>query len=267
MKKIIKLNSMIAMIAVVFLASCTKNEVTKVSISDSSLSFLVGQMDSLIAETEYSGDIVPTVTWSSNNPSVVSVKNGEIEALKTGTATITATAGDKSATCTVTVTDQINTTFTTGLLAYWGDYYEGGISNNYQLFLANAKDTLALEFNTDLTAVDNLPDGAYTMVDTEDYTAFSDYVPFTLVAYNFDYNYGSMFYNNSFATGFVEGTATITKTAGNYKIEYALIDYMGNTLNGTYNGSIGFYDGTQQDAAPAAKISKKNHLKRIILKK
>lgn len=268
MKKLIKLNSIIAIIAVVFLASCTKNEVTKVTISDSSMALYVGQIDSLSADADYTGDIVPSVTWSSSNPAVVSIKGGEIEALKTGTATITATAGDKTATCVITVSDEINATFVAGGLAYWGDYYEGGISNNYQVYLvSNSSDTLVLEFNTSLSAVNNIPSGSYTMVDTQDYTTFSDYVPNTLVAYNFDYGYGSMFFNKKFATGFVEGGAIVTNTNNSYKIEYSIIDYMGNSLTGTYNGTLNFHDGTQAETISAAKISKKNLSKRMMLKK
>ena len=47
-----------------------------------------------------------TVTWSSDNPAVASVNNGEVTVLAVGTATITATANDGSgvkATCTVNV--------------------------------------------------------------------------------------------------------------------------------------------------------------------
>ena len=44
-----------------------------------------------------------TVTWTSSNTSVATVTNGKVNAVKAGTATITAKAGDKSAKCTVTV--------------------------------------------------------------------------------------------------------------------------------------------------------------------
>ena len=44
-----------------------------------------------------------TVTWSSSNTAVATVENGVVEAVSAGTATITATAGGKSATCEVTV--------------------------------------------------------------------------------------------------------------------------------------------------------------------
>ena len=45
-----------------------------------------------------------TVTWKSDDESVATVENGVVTAVAEGTATITAEAGGKSATCTVTVT-------------------------------------------------------------------------------------------------------------------------------------------------------------------
>ena len=45
-----------------------------------------------------------TVTWESDTPSVATVVDGVVTPVAAGTATITATAGDKSATCTVSVT-------------------------------------------------------------------------------------------------------------------------------------------------------------------
>jgi uncharacterized protein YjdB len=44
-----------------------------------------------------------TVTWASSDEAVVKVVNGVVSALKTGKATITATSGDVSATCEITV--------------------------------------------------------------------------------------------------------------------------------------------------------------------
>ena len=44
-----------------------------------------------------------TVTWISSDEAVVKVVNGVVSAFKTGKATITATSGDVSATCEITV--------------------------------------------------------------------------------------------------------------------------------------------------------------------
>jgi hypothetical protein len=46
-----------------------------------------------------------TVTWTTSDADVATVENGVVTAKKVGTATITAKAGDKSATCEVTVKD------------------------------------------------------------------------------------------------------------------------------------------------------------------
>lgn len=262
MKKLIKLNSIIAIIAVVFLASCTKNEVTKVTISDSSLTLYVGQIDSLFADADYTGDIVPSVTWSSSNPAVVSIKGGEIEALKTGTATITATAGDKTATCKVTVDNKIKATFNSGALIYYGDDYATNLSNNYQLYLMNGNDTLVLEFNTELTVTDNLPTGTYLMVDFD-----GIFSPNTLVAADLQSGYGSWFYNKAMLAPILGGSASVINISNAYTIQYELADYYGNLLTGTYNGTLDFYNATQPATISAAKISKKNLSKRMMLKK
>ena len=50
-----------------------------------------------------------TVTWSSSDPTVASVNNGTVTALKAGTATITATVGTASATCSITVNESGST--------------------------------------------------------------------------------------------------------------------------------------------------------------
>lgn len=46
---------------------------------------------------------VRDVVWTSSDPTVLSVKDGKLTALKAGTAEITAKVGDKTATCTITV--------------------------------------------------------------------------------------------------------------------------------------------------------------------
>ncbi len=48
-----------------------------------------------------------TVTWTSSDKSIATVENGKVTAVKAGTAKITAKAGDKTATCTVTVAAKV----------------------------------------------------------------------------------------------------------------------------------------------------------------
>ena len=62
----------------------------------------VGDTFSLTA-TVTPANTTDTIEWTSSNPSVATVSNGNVTAVALGTATITATIGSVSATCTVTV--------------------------------------------------------------------------------------------------------------------------------------------------------------------
>ena len=77
--------------------------VTGVSLDKTELTLLVGQTQTLVATVVPENATDKTVTWESSAKDVVSVENGQVTALKVGTSTITAKAGDKQANCTVTV--------------------------------------------------------------------------------------------------------------------------------------------------------------------
>lgn len=79
--------------------------VESISLDQTSLSLISGESERLTATVKPDNATDKTVTWSSSNTSVVDVdQRGEVRAYEAGTAVITAKAGDKSATCTVTVT-------------------------------------------------------------------------------------------------------------------------------------------------------------------
>ncbi len=79
-------------------------EVTGVSLNKSSLSLVMGESVTLTATVSPENATYKTVTWSSSNTIVASVdQNGKITAVNVGTAIITARAGEKTATCIVTV--------------------------------------------------------------------------------------------------------------------------------------------------------------------
>lgn len=77
--------------------------VSSVKVSKSSLSLTVGGSATVTATVNPSNAKDKTVTWKSSNEKVATVKDGKITAVGAGTATITATAGGKSATVKVTV--------------------------------------------------------------------------------------------------------------------------------------------------------------------
>lgn len=84
----------------------------------------VGSTDTLTA-TLTPENTTDTLSWASSNSNVVTVSNGVITATGVGSATITATCGEQTATCTVTVTHVINANTE---LEYRNGYYQ-----NYSL--------------------------------------------------------------------------------------------------------------------------------------
>lgn len=83
-------------------ASCkvTVSNVSAITLDKTSLELAVNGTHTLVATTTPAG---AAVTWSSSDPTVAKVEGGKVTALKDGTATITAKAGEKTATCKVTV--------------------------------------------------------------------------------------------------------------------------------------------------------------------
>ncbi|MCR4824188.1 MAG: Ig-like domain-containing protein [Bacteroidales bacterium] len=95
------------------LASCTQEietAVTSISLNEQTLDLDVGETATLsvTVSPEYATDV--TVTWSTSDSSVATVEDGLVTSVSEGEATITATAGGKSATCTVTVSDDSDDT-------------------------------------------------------------------------------------------------------------------------------------------------------------
>lgn len=90
-----------------------QNTVTSVKLSSSSLSVTVGKTSKLTCTVNPStASKSNTVSWSSSNTSIATVSGGTVTGKKAGTATITATAGGKSATCKVTVKAAVTTSTT-----------------------------------------------------------------------------------------------------------------------------------------------------------
>lgn len=79
--------------------------VESVSLNKSTTTIAAGSNETLIATVTPDNATDKTVKWTSSDSTVATVDpNGKVTAVKVGTATITAAAGGKYATCTVTVT-------------------------------------------------------------------------------------------------------------------------------------------------------------------
>ncbi|MBE6155979.1 MAG: hypothetical protein E7164_04405 [Firmicutes bacterium] len=123
-----------------------------------------------------------TVTWSSSNKNVATVNNGKVTAVAPGTATITATVGNKTATYTLTVKapiESISLNKTTGQLNVGGS------------------ETLTVTYNPTNTTDDK-----------------------TVTWSSSNKNVATV--NNGKVTAVAPGTATITATVGNKTATYTL---------------------------------------------
>ena len=85
------------------LISVVATEVSSITLDKSSASLKVGETVTLSATVGPDDATDKTVTWTTSDASIATVKDGCVTALKLGTATITAKAGDKTATCSITV--------------------------------------------------------------------------------------------------------------------------------------------------------------------
>ena len=96
----------------------TETTVSSISISSTTLELAVGETGQLTATVKPDDATDKTVEWSSNNTDAATVDaNGLVTAVAMGTATITAKAGDKEATCEVTVTPGLSTPLTLEVLS------------------------------------------------------------------------------------------------------------------------------------------------------
>lgn len=78
--------------------------VTSIELNKTSFELGVGETETLVATIKPENATDKTVTWTSSDSSIASVDNtGKVTAIKEGTATITAKAGEKTAECQVTV--------------------------------------------------------------------------------------------------------------------------------------------------------------------
>ena len=92
-------------------ASCTVTvphvfiPVESITLNKTETTIQEGGVELLVATVNPTGADNATVTWTSSNNGVATVgSNGKVTAIAEGTAVITAEAGGKTATCTVTVT-------------------------------------------------------------------------------------------------------------------------------------------------------------------
>ena len=122
--------SIAALLSLLVFTSCETNKVTDVVLDKTEVSLMISESVTLTADVDYTGSIIPSVVWSSSDETVVTVSNsGVVNALKAGTAVITASASDKSASCKITVTDELKPVFTNAEIQFYGRFYNDSLNN------------------------------------------------------------------------------------------------------------------------------------------
>ena len=77
--------------------------VTSISINQDAIELYAGESQTLTAVVKPDNATDKTVTWKCSNSAIAKIENGKVTALAVGEATVSAAAGDKTATCKVTV--------------------------------------------------------------------------------------------------------------------------------------------------------------------
>lgn len=101
----------IVVVILLALVGCTKKEtqveVSSVSLNTATIEMVEGETFSLVATVLPKDAEYDKVIWASSNASVARVNSGTVTAIKEGITTITASAGGKSATCSVKVSTRV----------------------------------------------------------------------------------------------------------------------------------------------------------------
>jgi hypothetical protein len=278
----------------------TVNEIVDSS-SDLSLNMAkynltIGEVDSVIVTLSHTANLsASSIEFNIANTAIIEVQESANKEVTTGTDEIISTSktyiitansagttklvfqsGEIKDSCEITVTDQIHPTFTQAELWFWGDAYESELSNNFTLYLGSEGidmedlsgegEVLFLELNTDLSITNNIPAGTYEMAELD----VTKFLPFTLVPEFIDGEdlWGTWYFGKT-TNGIESGNAVVSIENNIYKIVYTLVDYYGNTISGTFNGAISYYDPTQDYVKSSIKsFSKtKTNKKKIQLKR
>ena len=128
-------------------------EVTSLTLNKSTLSLSNNTPQTITATVVPSGS---TVTWSSSDTDVATVVAGVVTGVGNGSCVITATAGDKSATCSVTVSGFKNLESISAVYTQSGTVYEYTPLNDL-------KTDLVVTATFDDTSTETVPSADYTL--------------------------------------------------------------------------------------------------------
>ncbi len=136
------------------LSAISEVSVTGISLNKTSTSVTAGSTETLTVTVTPDNATDKTVTWTSSDTSVATVSDGTVTGVAVGTATITATAGDCSATCEITVNYAVGNTGPAGGIVF---YDKGSYSDGWRYLEAAPADLRLISETT--PSVDSSADG------------------------------------------------------------------------------------------------------------
>ncbi len=167
-------------------------EVQSVTLDQLSLEMTKGEKATLIASVFPDNATDSTVSWNSSNESVATVRNGKVTALAEGFATIKATCGGKSASCTVVVSEEATSdvVFPRRNVYHQGQFSDVPANQWYTDSVANA---FAFGLMTGTSAATFDPYGEVTVAEAITMAARMHSI-YTTGTENFDQSSGSAWY-------------------------------------------------------------------------
>jgi hypothetical protein len=219
MRKYFKTSLLLAATMALVFTGCSekKPEVESIALNKSTITLSIGSNETLTATVTPSG--AATVAWTSSNNAVATVNNGVVSAVSAGSAVITAKAGEKSATCNVTVlpAGTANVTVTFGSESWTATSATATYYSSYDIldFWAFQTDNTTYPYlNLGFTpaAGDIIFDGssswfeyyeATTLIDSQD-IAYGDWWA------DYEGNPSPKFTVTNYANGKISGNATVT---------------------------------------------------------
>jgi len=151
---------------------------------------------------------------------------------------------------------------TDGIFEYLGDIFDSKTTNNFSLLLFNTddnnvnKDSLIIDFNTDLSVKDSIPSGTYTMMKTLTYEELKES---TLIPGQVgqDFIWGCWYLSDSIhsyepyvggggALKIKFGNMEVSKADSVYTIVYNFRNRFGSEVSGVFEGVLKYNDATKQ---------------------
>lgn len=251
-----KKSFLISLCSLLLFASCEKNKVTSLVLSEREKVMTMGERGQLEV-TIYPLTAVrdAKIVWESSNESVVTVSsNGELQALTPGEAIVGAVCGDIYAECKITVLAvKAHFDFHSAILYYMGDRYKRGTNNVLLMLLHDglthdgnggmSGDGFFLNMSLNQPLSDTLLRASTYKADTT--ARIDSYFVGDVTAWYSPGSYLGQMTSGAVGAIFIkEGECVVAQSDGNYTITVALEGKSGEVISGKFSGKITAFDAS-----------------------